>query len=56
NLVCPNVQILHVLSFFFFKVIKYKLCRCRKKNHKRSNNNDRGAVLSLDNVQCHVSN
>ncbi|KAG7271979.1 hypothetical protein CRUP_023859 [Coryphaenoides rupestris] len=34
-------------------VIKYKLCRCTKKKHKRSNNNDRGAALSLDDVKRH---
>lgn len=39
----------------FFQVIKYKLCRCVKKKHKGHNNNDRGAVLSLDDVKRHVS-
>ncbi|XP_047666207.1 acid-sensing ion channel 1B isoform X1 [Tachysurus fulvidraco] len=50
-----GASILTILELFdyLYEVIKYKLCRCRKKNHKRSNNNDRGAVLSLDNVQCH---
>lgn len=38
-----------------FQVIKYKLCRCVKKKHKGPNNNDRGAVLSLDDVKRHVS-
>lgn len=38
------------------QVIKYKLCRCSEKKHKHSNNNDQGAVLSLDDVKCHVSN
>lgn len=38
-----------------FQVIKYKLCRCVKKKHKGRNNNDRGAVLSLDDVKRHVS-
>ncbi|KAK3512269.1 hypothetical protein QTP70_002266 [Hemibagrus guttatus] len=53
-----GASILTILELFdyIYEVIKYKLCRCRKKSHKRSNNNDRGAVLSLDNVQCHVSN
>lgn len=50
-----GASILTVLELFdyLYEVIKYKLCRCRKQNQKRSNNNDRGAVLSLDNVQCH---
>lgn len=39
----------------YFQVIKYKLCRCMKKKHKGRNNNDRGAVLSLDDVKRHVS-
>ena len=39
----------------YFQVIKYKLCRCVKKKHKGRNNNDRGAVLSLDDVKHHVS-
>ena len=39
----------------YFQVIKYKLCRCVKKKHKGRNNNDRGAVLSLDDVKRHVS-
>lgn len=37
------------------QVIKYKLCRCVKKKHKGRNGNDRGAVLSLDDVKRHVS-
>eukprot|EP00064_Thunnus_orientalis_P018158 superscaffoldBa00004090_g18250 len=41
--------------FAYFQVIKYKLCRCVKKKHKGRNNNDRGAVLSLDDVKRHVS-
>lgn len=39
----------------YFQVIKYKLCRCMKKKHKGRSNNDRGAVLSLDDVKHHVS-
>lgn len=39
----------------YFQVMKYKLCRCVKKKHKGRNNNDRGAVLSLDDVKRHVS-
>lgn len=39
----------------YFQVIKYKMCRCMKKKHKGRNNNDRGAVLSLDDVKRHVS-
>lgn len=39
----------------YFQVLKYKLCRCVKKKHKGRNNNDRGAVLSLDDVKRHVS-
>lgn len=42
-------------SFVCFQVIKYKLCRCMKKKHKGRSNNDRGAVLSLDDVKHHVS-
>lgn len=44
------------VCFLSSKVIKYKLCRCAKKKHQRSDNNDRGAVLSLDDVKRHVSN
>ena len=43
------------MSSSIFQVIKYKLCRCVKKKHKGRNNNDRGAVLSLDDVKRHVS-
>lgn len=39
----------------YFQVIKYKVCRCMKKKHKGRKNNDRGAVLSLDDVKHHVS-
>lgn len=39
----------------YFQVIKYKLCRCAKNKHKGRNNNDRGGVLSLDDVKRHVS-
>lgn len=46
-------SIMGVLAYF--QVIKYKLCRCVKKKHKGRNNNDRGAVLSLDDVKRHVS-
>lgn len=41
--------------FACLQVIKYKLCRCSNKKHKRSNSNDRGAVLSLEDVKRHVS-
>lgn len=41
--------------FLSAQVIKFKLCRCMKKKHKGHNNNDRGAVLSLDDVKRHVS-
>ncbi|KAG9260320.1 acid-sensing ion channel 1B isoform X1 [Astyanax mexicanus] len=51
-----GASILTILELFdyLYEVIKYKLCRCAKKSHKRSNNNDRGAVLSLDDVKRHT--
>ncbi|XP_051931113.1 acid-sensing ion channel 1B isoform X1 [Hippocampus zosterae] len=52
-----GASILTVLELFdyLYEVIKYKLCRCVKKKHKGRNNNDRGTVLSLDDVKHHVS-
>uniref|UniRef100_A0A3P9A6U2 Acid-sensing ion channel 1 n=1 Tax=Esox lucius TaxID=8010 RepID=A0A3P9A6U2_ESOLU len=52
-----GASILTILELFdyLYEVLKYKLCRCSKKKHKRSNNNDRGAVLSLDDVKRHAS-
>nr|CBN80783.1 Amiloride-sensitive cation channel 2-A, neuronal [Dicentrarchus labrax] len=52
-----GASILTILELFdyLYEVIKYKLCRCVKKKHKGRNNNDRGAVLSLDDVKRHVS-
>ncbi|MEQ2195326.1 Acid-sensing ion channel 1, partial [Xenoophorus captivus] len=52
-----GASILTVLELFdyLYEVIKYKLCRCMKKKHKGRSNNDRGAVLSLDDVKHHVS-
>lgn len=44
------------VCFLFSQVIKFKLCRCAKKKHQRRDNNERGAVLSLDDVKRHVSN
>lgn len=44
-----------MVVFTYFQVLKYKFCRCVKKKHKGRNNNDRGAVLSLDDVKRHVS-
>ncbi|XP_058617132.1 acid-sensing ion channel 1B isoform X1 [Onychostoma macrolepis] len=51
-----GASILTILELFdyLYEVIKYKLCRCAKKKHQRSNNNDRGAVLSLDDVKRHA--
>uniref|UniRef100_A0A3B4DJK1 Acid sensing ion channel subunit 1 n=1 Tax=Pygocentrus nattereri TaxID=42514 RepID=A0A3B4DJK1_PYGNA len=51
-----GASILTILELFdyLYEVIKYKLCRCAKKSHKRNNNNDRGAVLSLDDVKRHA--
>ncbi|XP_072237850.1 acid-sensing ion channel 1B isoform X1 [Leuresthes tenuis] len=51
-----GASILTVLELFdyLYEVIKYKLCRCTKKKHKGRNNNDRGAVLSLDDVKRHA--
>ncbi|XP_055788311.1 acid-sensing ion channel 1-like isoform X2 [Salvelinus fontinalis] len=50
-----GASILTILELFdyVYEVIKYKLCRCSEKKHKHSNNNDQGAVLSLDDVKCH---
>ncbi|KAM9799880.1 acid-sensing ion channel 1B isoform 2-T2 [Syngnathus typhle] len=52
-----GASILTILELFdyLYEVIKYKLCRCVKKKHKgRSNNNDRGTVLTLDDVKHHA--
>uniref|UniRef100_A0A8C5BHK1 Uncharacterized protein n=1 Tax=Gadus morhua TaxID=8049 RepID=A0A8C5BHK1_GADMO len=51
-----GASILTILELFdyLYEVIKYKLCHCSKKKHKRSSNNDRGAVLSLDDVKHHA--
>ncbi|XP_076125362.1 acid-sensing ion channel 1B-like [Alosa pseudoharengus] len=51
-----GASILTILELFdyLYEVIKYKVCRCTKAKHKRSNNNDRGAVLSLDDVKRHA--
>ncbi|XP_071380707.1 acid-sensing ion channel 1B [Centroberyx affinis] len=51
-----GASILTILELFdyLYEVIKFKLCRCSKKKHKRSNNNDQGAVLSLDDVKRHA--
>ncbi|KAJ8378293.1 hypothetical protein AAFF_G00244280 [Aldrovandia affinis] len=52
-----GASLLTVLELFdyLYEVIKYKLCRCSKKKRKHSNNNDRSAVLSLDDVKRHVA-
>ncbi|KAJ7999404.1 hypothetical protein DPEC_G00194050 [Dallia pectoralis] len=52
-----GASILTILELFdyLYEVLKYKLCRCSKKKHKRSSDNDRGAVLSLDDVKRHAS-
>ncbi|XP_075881155.1 acid-sensing ion channel 1B isoform X3 [Nelusetta ayraudi] len=51
-----GASILTILELFdyLYEVIKFKLCRCMKKKHKGHNNNDRGAVLSLDDVKRHA--
>ncbi|XP_051980386.1 acid-sensing ion channel 1B isoform X1 [Xyrauchen texanus] len=51
-----GASILTVLELFdyLYEVIKFKLCRCAKKKHQRSNSNERGAVLSLDDVKRHA--
>uniref|UniRef100_A0A671QSY2 Acid-sensing ion channel 1 n=1 Tax=Sinocyclocheilus anshuiensis TaxID=1608454 RepID=A0A671QSY2_9TELE len=51
-----GASILTILELFdyLYEVIKYKLCHCAKKKHQRSNNNERGAVLSLDDVKRHA--
>ncbi|XP_034545926.1 acid-sensing ion channel 1B isoform X1 [Notolabrus celidotus] len=51
-----GASILTILELFdyLYEVIKYKLCRCAKKKHKGRKNNDRGAVLSLDDVKRHA--
>uniref|UniRef100_A0A3Q2P398 Acid sensing ion channel subunit 1 n=1 Tax=Fundulus heteroclitus TaxID=8078 RepID=A0A3Q2P398_FUNHE len=51
-----GASILTVLELFdyLYEVLKYKLCRCMKKKHKGHSNNDRGAVLSLDDVKHHA--
>uniref|UniRef100_A0A8C6WEU6 Acid-sensing ion channel 1 n=1 Tax=Neogobius melanostomus TaxID=47308 RepID=A0A8C6WEU6_9GOBI len=54
-----GASILTILELFdyLYEVIKYRMCRCMKKKHighKGRNNNDRGAVLSLDDVKRHA--
>uniref|UniRef100_A0A672MPC3 Acid-sensing ion channel 1 n=1 Tax=Sinocyclocheilus grahami TaxID=75366 RepID=A0A672MPC3_SINGR len=51
-----GASILTILELFdyLYEVIKFKLCRCSKKKHQRSSNNERGAVLSLDDVKRHA--
>ncbi|XP_056090930.1 acid-sensing ion channel 1B isoform X1 [Rhinichthys klamathensis goyatoka] len=51
-----GASILTVLELFdyLYEVIKFKLCRCAKKKHQRRDNNERGAVLSLDDVKRHA--
>ncbi|XP_064823598.1 acid-sensing ion channel 1B isoform X1 [Oncorhynchus masou masou] len=51
-----GASILTILELFdyLYEVIKYKLCRCSNKKHKRSNSNDRGAALSLEDVKRHT--
>ncbi|XP_035376513.1 acid-sensing ion channel 1B isoform X2 [Electrophorus electricus] len=51
-----GASILTILELFdyLYEVIKYKLCRRMKSSHKRSNSNDRGTVLSLDDVKRHA--
>ncbi|XP_067361102.1 acid-sensing ion channel 1B isoform X3 [Channa argus] len=51
-----GASILTILELFdyLYEVIKYKICRCLKKKHKSHKNNDRGAVLSLDDVKRHA--
>lgn len=51
-----GASILTILELFdyLYEVIKFRLCRCVKKKHKGRNNNDRGAVLSLDDVKRHA--
>lgn len=53
GLLCFELEssVMHVLGCF--QVIKFKLCRTTKK--KGCNNQDRGVVLSLDDVKHHVS-
>ncbi|XP_066564413.1 acid-sensing ion channel 1B isoform X3 [Amia ocellicauda] len=52
-----GASILTILELFdyLYEVIKYRVCRCTRKKHKRSNNNDQGVVLSLEDVKRHVS-
>ncbi|KAG5836446.1 acid-sensing ion channel 1 isoform X2 [Anguilla anguilla] len=51
-----GASILTILELFdyLYEVIKFKLCRCSKKKSKQSSSNDRGAVLSLDDVKRHA--
>uniref|UniRef100_W5MDF1 Acid-sensing ion channel 1 n=1 Tax=Lepisosteus oculatus TaxID=7918 RepID=W5MDF1_LEPOC len=51
-----GASILTILELFdyLYEVVKYKVCRCSRKKHKRSNNNDGGVVLSLDDVKRHA--
>lgn len=50
-----GASILTILELFdyLYEVIKFKLCRCKNKK-QRANNNERGAVLSLDDVKHHA--
>ncbi|XP_057181173.1 acid-sensing ion channel 1B isoform X1 [Triplophysa rosa] len=50
-----GASILTILELFdyLYEVIKFKLCRCTNKK-QRANNNERGAVLSLDDVKHHA--
>ncbi|XP_040926685.1 acid-sensing ion channel 1B isoform X1 [Betta splendens] len=50
-----GASILTILELFdyLYEVIKFKLCRCVRKKHKSRSTNDRGAVLSLDDVKRH---
>ncbi|XP_056614172.1 acid-sensing ion channel 1B isoform X3 [Triplophysa dalaica] len=50
-----GASILTVLELFdyLYEVIKFKFCRCKNKK-QRANNNERGAVLSLDDVKHHA--
>ncbi|MEQ2302315.1 Acid-sensing ion channel 1B [Ameca splendens] len=52
-----GASILSILEIFdyLYEVIKYKLSRCSDKKHKH-HSTDQATVLSLDDVNCHVSN
>ncbi|XP_076864909.1 acid-sensing ion channel 1B isoform X4 [Brachyhypopomus gauderio] len=53
-----GASILTILELFdyLYEVIKYKLCRCMRSSRRRSasTSNDRGTVLSLDDVKRHA--